>query len=142
MFETTHIHPMIVHFPIAIIIVGFLADTLYLFFKQESWLSKAGFSLMLLGTLAACVAALTGILFTTAPTEGEIAGIYQLHITGACVTVTIMLLASIFRIYVVLKQREERFKWIVYGLYVGGTAAVSFTGFIGGTMVYTYMLGI
>lgn len=142
MFATTHLHPMIVHFPIALIIVGFLADTLFIFYKRESWLSKAGFSLMLLGTLAAGVAFLTGEFFTSEPTEGEIVKIYNLHTTGALITLITMSLVSLFRIYVVLKQMEERFRWVVYSLYLVGTAAVSFTGFMGGTMVYGYMLGI
>jgi len=133
---------MIVHFPIALIIVGFIADTLYIFYKQESWLSKMGFFLMILGTLAAGIAILTGALFTSEPTEGEIVHIYNLHTTGAMITIFIMSLASLARIFVVLKHREERFKWVSYGLYLLGTAAVSFTGFIGGTMVYGYMLGI
>jgi uncharacterized membrane protein len=142
MFETTDLHPMIVHFPIALIIAGFLADTLYLFYKQESWLSKAGFGLMILGTLGACAAYLTGVLFTSEPTEGGIVGIYELHHTGAWITLTVMLLASLLRIYAVVKHREKRFRRIIYGLYLVGTAAVSFAGFIGGTMVYRYMLGI
>lgn len=133
---------MIVHFPIALIIVGFLADTLYIFYKHESWLSKAGFFLMILGTLGAGVAFLTGALFTAEPTEGDIVGIYNLHTTGAFITLITMSLVSLLRIYVALKQMGERFRWIVYCLYFVGTAAVSFTGFMGGTMVYSYMLGI
>lgn len=142
MFETSHLHPMIVHFPIALIIVGFLADTLYIFYKEESWLSKAGFSLMILGTLAGGAAALTGLLFTNEPTEGSIVSIYKLHTTGALITIISMSLVSLLRIYAVLKHKEEKFKWLIYGLYLIGTAAVSFTGYIGGTMVYGYMLGI
>jgi uncharacterized membrane protein len=64
MFETSHLHPMIVHFPIALIIVGFFADVVYLFFKDEKCLSKAGFYLMVLGALAAIAAWSTGQLFT------------------------------------------------------------------------------
>jgi uncharacterized membrane protein len=142
MFEMTDLHPMIVHFPIALIIAGFLADTLYLFYKQESWLSKAGFGLMLLGTLGACVAVLTGILFTSEPTEGDIVGVYELHHTCAWITLTVLLPVSLLRIYAVVKQREERFRRLIYGLYLVGTAAVSVAGFMGGIMVYRYMLGI
>jgi uncharacterized membrane protein len=142
MFETTHLHPMIVHFPIVLIIVGFLADTLYIFYKEESWLSKMGFSLMLLGTIAVGTAFLTGELFTSEPTEGAIVNIYNLHTTGALITLISMSLVSLLRIYAVLKKQEEKFRWVVYGLYFVGTAAVSFTGFMGGTMVYGYMLGI
>jgi uncharacterized membrane protein len=142
MFETTHIHPMIVHFPIALIIAGFLADTLFLFYKQENWLHKMGFFLMVLGTLAAGASYLAGELFTSEPTEGEIVKFYQMHTTGAAITLSIMSLVSLLRVYFTFKEREDKFRWVIYVLYVLGTAAVSFTGFIGGTMVYSYMLGI
>lgn len=142
MFETAHLHPMVVHFPIALILAGFLADTIFIFYKRIGWLSNAGFWLMILGTLGACVAFLTGTLFTSEPTEGEIVGIFELHHTWAHITLTVMLLVSLIRIYAVMKHREERFKWLIYGLYMVGTAAVSATGLIGGNMVYSYMLGI
>jgi uncharacterized membrane protein len=142
MFDTAHLHPMIVHFPIALIIAGFLADTLYIFYRQEDWLSKMGFFLMLLGTVAAGTAFLTGGLFTSEPTEGDVVNIYKLHTTGALITLITMSLVSLVRIYSALKRREEKFRWIIYGLYLIGTAAVSFTGLMGGTMVYSYMLGI
>lgn len=142
MFDITHLHPMIVHFPIVLIITGFLAEVLYLFYKKESWLSKAGFSLMILGTLAAVTAYLTGKLFTSPQTEGDIAGIYELHTTGALITLIVMSVVSLIRIYAVLKQREESLKWVIFFLYMIGAASVSFTAFIGGWMVYGYMLGI
>jgi uncharacterized membrane protein len=142
MIETAHIHPMIVHFPIALIIAGFFADTLYLFFKKEEWLHKTGFFLMILGTLAVMFSALAGLLFTSAPTEGDIVHMYKLHVTGAVTTLIIMSLVSALRIYFFIKQKEDRFRWTIYCLYLAGTAAVSFTGFIGGTMVYTYLIGI
>lgn len=81
MFDTAYLHPMVVHFPIALIIAGFLADTLYLFYKRENWLSKAGFGFMILGTLGACAAYLIGILFISEPTEGDIVGIFEFHHT-------------------------------------------------------------
>jgi uncharacterized membrane protein len=142
MFETAHIHPMIVHFPIALIITGFFADTLYLFYKKEEWLHKMGFFLMILGTVAALASALAGDLFTSEPTEGDIVHMYNLHVTGAVITLIIMSAVSLLRIYYFIKQKEDRFRWSIYCLYLAGTAAVSFTGFIGGTMVYSYMIGI
>jgi len=142
MFETTHLHPMVVHFPIALIIAGFLAETLFLFYKHANWLSKAGFSLMILGTLGVCAAFLTGILFTSEPTEGAVVRIFESHHTWAHITLTVMLLVSLVRIYAVIKRREEKLKWLIYGLYLIGTIAVSTAGSIGGIMVYSYMLGI
>ena len=143
MFDTSHLHPLIVHFPIALIIVGFFADAVYLFFKQEKCLSKTGFYLMILGTLAACAAFATGHLFTSEPTEGDMVSIFTKHETGALITIIIMLTGSILRIYLTISKKEENtLKWIVFVLYFLGTAAVSFTGFMGGTMVFNYMMGI
>jgi hypothetical protein len=53
MFNSAHFHPMIVHFPVALILVGFLADVVFLFLKKELCLSKMGLYLMVLGTLKA-----------------------------------------------------------------------------------------
>ena len=59
MIDLTHLHPMIVHFPIALLIVGFLADAIGLFTKRE-FFTKAGFYLLILGTLGVVAAYLTG----------------------------------------------------------------------------------
>lgn len=77
MFNTDHLHPMIVHFPVALIIVGFTAEVVSLFFKSEKCLSKTGFYLMILGTLAAIAAWLTGQLFTDHPYDGEILSVFE-----------------------------------------------------------------
>jgi uncharacterized membrane protein len=143
MFNSTHIHPMIVHFPIALITVGFLAEVVSLYFKSEKCLSKTGFYLMLLGTLAAIVAWSTGQLFTSEPSQGEIVKIFERHETGALLTMIMMILCTIFRIWLVLKKKEEtNLKWIAFGLYLLGFIAVTITGFMGGTMVYNFMMAL
>jgi len=143
MFSTSHLHPMIVHFPIALITVGFVADVVFLFFRNEKCLSKTGFYLMILGTLAAVAAWTTGQLFTNEPEQGAILEVFEKHETAAMVTMLIMIIGSVFRLWLVLKKRDESdLKWIVFGLYFLGFAAVTFTGFMGGTMVYNYMMSI
>jgi len=142
MFTTGHIHPMIVHFPVALIIVGFIAEVVSLFFKSEKCLSKTGFYLMILGTFAAIAAWLTGQLFTDHPYESGIIGIFEIHKTAALITMIVMIICSLFRIWLVVQKKEEtRLKWIAFSLYFLGFAAVSYTGFIGGTMVYNFMMG-
>jgi uncharacterized membrane protein len=134
---------MIVHFPIALITAGFLADVVFLFFRNEKCLSKTGFYLMVLGALAALAAWSTGQLFTNEPAQGEIVKIFQRHETGAMITMIIMLIGATVRVYLVIKKKDEtNLKWLVFGFYFLGFAAVTFTGFMGGTMVYNYMMGI
>ena len=141
MMNTAHLHPMIVHFPIALILAGFLADVLYLYTKKN-WLLYSGFYLMVLGTLGALAAASTGILFTQEPTEGEVVNIYKIHTHAAVTTVILILIVLSLRIYFYRKQKEDRFRWAIFILYFLAAIAVSVTGYMGGDMVYSYFLGI
>lgn len=143
MFSTSHLHPMIVHFPIALITIGFLADVLSMFLKEEKCLSKTGLYLMVLGALAAVAAWSTGQLFTNEPAQGAIVEVFEKHETGALITMIIMLIGSAFRIWLVTSKKEESsLKWVAFGLYLIGFCAVTFTGFMGGTMVYNYMMAL
>jgi uncharacterized membrane protein len=142
MFNTSHFHPIIVHFPVAIIIVGFAAEVISLFFKSEKCLSKTGFYLMIFGTLAAISAWATGQLFTDEPTRGEILKVFNMHETGGLITMLIMIIGLTFRIWIVAKKKDDSpLKWIAFGLYFLAFCAVSFTGYMGGHMVYDFMLG-
>jgi uncharacterized membrane protein len=143
MFNTAHLHPMIVHFPIALITAGFLADVVFLFFKKEKCLSKTGFYLMVIGALAAVAAWSTGQLFTSEPIDGEIVKVFERHETGALVTMIVMLIGAVIRVYLVVKKKEEtQLKWLVFAIYLLGFIAVTFTGFMGGTMVYDFMMSL
>jgi uncharacterized membrane protein len=142
MFSTDHLHPLIVHFPIALITVGFIAEVASLFFKSEKCLSKTGFYLMVLGSIAAIAAWSTGHFFTEEPTQGEILKVFIRHKTGALVTMILIISGTIFRIWLMVKNKEKtRLKWIAFGFYLLAFFAVTFTGFMGGLMVYNFMLG-
>jgi uncharacterized membrane protein len=142
MFNTAHLHPLIVHFPIALLIVGFVADTVYLLYKKEVCLSKAGFYLMLAGTLGAVAAVLSGNFFTEDMT-GSVEVIRERHETLANITMYVMIAASIMRIYLVQKSKAESKAALgVYILYLIGVISVGYTGMLGGTMVFNYMIGL
>jgi len=142
MINTDHLHPIIVHFPVAIIIVGFAAEVISLFFRKEKCLSKTGFYMMIIGSIAAIAAWATGHLFTEEPSQGEILNIYQKHTTGGLITMVLIVAGTIFRIWLVsIKKEDSSLKWIAFGFYLLAFAAVSFTGFMGGKMVYDFMIG-
>ena len=142
MFNTDHLHPMIVHFPIALITVGFFAEVFSLFFKSEKCLSKTGFYLIVLGSLGAIAAWSTGQLFTVEPTQGEVLKVFARHETGALITMILIIAGTIFRIWLMVKKKEGTpLKWIAFSFYLLAFIAVTFTGFMGGTMVYDFMIG-
>ncbi|MFA5974289.1 MAG: DUF2231 domain-containing protein [Lentimicrobiaceae bacterium] len=142
MFDTSHLHPVIVHFPIALLIVGFVADTVYMLYKKEACLSKVGFYLMLAGTLGAIAAVLSGNFFTE-DMSGSVEAVRERHETFANITMYVMIVASILRIFLVYKGKAESKAGLgVYLLYLIGVITVGYTGMLGGTMVFNYMIGL
>jgi len=134
---------MIVHFPIALIIVGFVAEVVSLFFRNEKCLSKTGFYLLVLGAVSSIAAWASGQLFTTEPAQGAILEVFEKHETGAFITMLLMIVAATFRIYLLYTKKEETpLKWLAFSLYLLGVLAVSFTGFMGGTMVFNFMMAL
>jgi uncharacterized membrane protein len=98
---------------------------------------------MILGSLAAIAGWASGQLFTEHPAEGEILKVFQNHKTGALVTMILIVAGTLFRIWLMVKKKEEtQMKWIVFGFYLLAFAAVTFTGYMGGIMVYNYMIGL
>ncbi len=139
--NTEHIHPMIVHFPVALIFIGFIAEVLSLFFKSEKCLSKTGFYLMILGTVAAIAAWVSGQLFTSHPFDSGFMRLFEKHEKGALITMIVMVIGLIFRIWLVARKKESpMLKWIAFGFYFLGFIAVSLTGFVGGKMVYDFLI--
>jgi uncharacterized membrane protein len=138
--NSEHFHPLTVHFPIALLLVGFLFDVISLFFKKDKCLSKAGLYLMILGTLGAVAAYFTGEYFSIELT-GFAGEKKETHEIFAKITMFIMLAASAIRIFLVIKKKEESgFKWLVFVLFLIGCGFVAYTGFLGGKLVYEIML--
>ncbi len=134
---------MLVHFPIALITIGFFADVLSLFFnKKEPCLSKVGFYLMIVGTLGAVAAFLSGEYFTH-EYNGVLGELKENHELFCKIAMYVMIAASLIRIYLVWKKKTYGgLKWLVFGLYFVATVSVGYGGLLGGTMVYNYMIGL
>jgi uncharacterized membrane protein len=141
MINTTHLHPMIVHFPIVIIMIGFLADLLSLFLSKGKRLSKTGFYLEILGMLAAIAAFVTGYLgILQKGDEAEL--LRESHEFFATMTLISIILATFFRFQLVYHKKEESpLKYVALGLFFIAFILVIITGYLGGTLVYSYMLG-
>jgi uncharacterized membrane protein len=133
---------MIVHFPIALIVVGFLFELFYLFYKKEPCITKVGFLLMIVGTLGAISAFLTGEFFTTELT-GSAGEIQETHELFAIITMVVMSIATLLRVMLMVKNNETIYlKWVVFALYALGAISVGITGFFGGSLVYNYLIGL
>ena len=133
---------MLVHFPIALVVFGFIAEIVFLFFKKEPCFSKMGFYLLIVGTLSALATWLSGVLFT-AEMSGSAGQIKEVHELFALITVITLLATSILRIILIINKKENSsLRWVAFVLYGLATISVSITGFFGGTLVYGYMMPI
>ncbi|MDD4969472.1 MAG: DUF2231 domain-containing protein [Paludibacter sp.] len=142
MFSTSHLHPMLVHFPIALVMFGFLAELAFLFLKKEISLSRMGYYLLIAGTLAALAAWLTGNFFTS-PMDGAAGQVKETHELFATITLILLLITSILRTtLLMLKNENSALKILSFILYALAAVTVSITGYLGGSLVYNYMLGI
>jgi uncharacterized membrane protein len=139
MFLTSHLHPMLVHFPIALVALGFLAEVVSFFVKKEICLNKMSLYLLLTGTLAAAATWLSGVLFTS-EMSGVAGEIKETHETFALITLTLLVITSVIRLYLLKKENQLLLKKIAFITYALAAICVAITGFFGGTLVYTYMM--
>jgi uncharacterized membrane protein len=140
MISLSHLHPMLVHFPIALIVVGFVFDLASILFRKEAYLSTLGFYLLILGTLAAFTALATGALFTS-EMSGAAGAVKETHELFAWTTVGVLVVLSALRIFLKAQNKEDtNLKWVAFTIYGIAAISVSITGFYGGTLVYNYMM--
>jgi uncharacterized membrane protein len=133
---------MTVHFPIAIITIGFLFDLVSLFYKKEACLSKMGLFLEVIGMLAAVAAFGTGYFFTNTM-EGEAGEMREKHQLFATLTLVTIIFATFLRVMIVyLKKDDTYLKYVAMGLFLIAFIFVLYTGFLGGSLVLNYMIGI
>ena len=140
MISTDHFHPILVHFPIALVTLGFVVELISLFIKKEVCLPKIGFYLLIVGTLFAIITLLSGLFFTR-EMSGSAGEIKETHELFAWITVGLLMITSVLKI--ILQTRKIRnpvLKRISFVLYALATVSVGTTGFFGGILVYNYMM--
>lgn len=140
MFSIDHVHPMLVHFPIALIYAGFLCELMYLFFRKEQLLFEAGFWLFCAGAITVAAAYASGALLTK-ELYGAAGAIQSTHELFAEITTISALVGAAFKIYLKTEKKEGgNLKWIAVAIYLFTVVTVSITGYYGGVLVYDYVI--
>lgn len=138
MFDTAHIHPMLVHFPIALTLLGCLLEFIAIIRNQPS---TCGQVILYFATLAAILAAIAGGMFTPNFTEEKLAAAKNIHSTLAGISVTLLCVTTAFYIGMhLLKNEAVLFRKIGFLFYIASAVAVAVTGFLGGVLVYNDLL--
>lgn len=138
--NTDHLHPLSVHFPIALIMAGFLFDLVAVLFCKKHELSKSGYYLIILGTLGAVFAYFTGEYFSKELT-GTAGEFKEYHELIAKITMWLMIIITVLRVFMVYYKKDNSvLKWIILILEIAGVCCIAYTGYLGGQLVYDYML--
>lgn len=141
--DLTHLHPMIVHFPIALLIVGFLSDLVGLLTKRE-FFTQAGFYLFTLGALGVIAAFMSGEQAGDGIVEeGALKQALEAHEGAATLAIWVASIAAVFRITLfLLKKYSGVLKMVSLALGLLAVMAIARTGYYGGELVYKHAAGV
>lgn len=135
----SHIHPIMVHFPIALIIAATCYD-LFLIITKRRISPKQGFWLWAVAFISAWIAVGTG-------PEHDARGntnVFETHQNLADMTTVIAFLVVAFRAFFIFKRKEFlKSLLVVYCLLsLVCSAAILSVGYFGGKMVYEQGVGV
>jgi uncharacterized membrane protein len=131
------IHPMLVHFPIALLLTGVAADLLA---RKRSALTRPAAGLLVVGVALGWLAAAAGLLsFYTVPAHTDDAHtLMWWHLGFAVASLVLFTWACVKR----WKAREESASLALLSAEALGTLLLLITGYLGGTIVYHGGAGI
>lgn len=142
MISSTHLHAMLIHFPIALLMVGFLSE-LIAFLNKKLFFRQAAFYLLILGTLGAMASYLTGRAAGKGMDDGALGKAMALHEHAATLALWLIIATAVF--YLALKIfNNNKPRWRMFGLvlFAAAIGVVAKTGYLGGQLVYKHGAGI
>ena len=140
-------HPLVIHFPIALLLAYVLLETIGVVFNKD-FFPKAAHLFLLLGVLGLVAAVLTGNSAESIARQWAKAGAniprdaIENHEDFANTTLWFFTGLLVLRTYLVLKKKfTGYFKYIVLVLAFAGVFFIYQTGYYGGNLVYRYGAG-
>jgi uncharacterized membrane protein len=133
LFPKNAFHPAIVHFPIALFIVGLFLDFLGMWRKHKTMLLAGWYNLLLgaISTLASILSGVTAMFRMHLPFSGLI---FQ-HLLLACIGTVIMWLMVALR-YNRHEKMSVPLRVTYYVLAVAGVILIAYSAHLGGVFVY------
>jgi len=149
MISIALIHPMLVHFPIVLLIIGFAMDIIVLLIKKDltsrQCLPMIALAALLLGTLSAGIAAIFGdIAFDKAISLGFPSGPLETHQSLALITITVFSFCCLLRLLALWRRYPLKgiSGWISVLPGMVGVVLLIFTAYYGGELVYHFGVNV
>ncbi len=142
MITATHLHAMIIHFPIALLMAGFLSEIIALFVKKD-FFSNTAFYLLLLGAIGATAAYITGSYAGEGIEDGPLKIPMELHEQAATFTLILAIITALFRVVLAYLKYNRTWTTLVgIILFTALAGSVARTGYLGGQLVYSHGAGV
>ena len=136
-----NVHPVLVHFPIALIFIAVLCDLIGIIFRKNPFIFTANI-LTAFAALGAAAAVISGSLAENSVWHpGAAHELLETHEIVGYVFLGIMVVFAIFR-FAVGEKIYGRAGWIAVLIGVVTAAIVSYGGYLGGEIVYTHGTGV
>jgi uncharacterized membrane protein len=139
----THLHPSLIHFPIALLFVSVALDMLarrasamQRSLRFSRWLS------LLLGSVATLPAVLTGLIAHLPYEQSPLIDVIEVHQYLGFGTTLLFGALTGWRWRTRRQQRDAAASWLYVGVAVVGLAVLVLTGMTGGNVVYQYGIGV
>ncbi len=136
-------HPMVVHFPLVLLPLSVVVDVVAWIRKRPEWHGGA-YLLLVLGTLAAVAAVLTGNE-AAVPYRGEVEALEYIeeHEELSTLVLFFFLVVALGRLPLQLQGRLQGWGLKAWILVAGvGCVLLWQTGYYGGELVYVYGVGV
>lgn len=149
---TSILHPAVVHFPIALLLVGSGLAILAMYWQRLQRAADCAMWLILLGWLSIAAAILTGLLSQSGlPPDAPYRGLLNRHISTA-VGATIVYAAVLYLWWLrrpragKAEQRpllhDSASRWWATALLIAGMTLVALSGWFGGELVYEWGVNV
>jgi len=139
-----NVHPLIIHFPIALWMVAVLFDLISLFLPKD-WLNNMVVTLYCLGAIGSLAAYLSGeqaMDIVSVPMQGELTA--GTHSDWGHYTLYYFIAYAVVRLFLFWKEWDKK-KMVAIALFLFGAIGmgmVAKTADLGGKLVYKYGVGI
>jgi len=142
MITAPHLHALIIHFPIALLIVGFLSEIIALWSKKE-FFKNASLYLLLLGAIGAIAAYTSGSYAGEGMTDGILQEPMEIHEEAALVTLWLAIITALIRVAMRYFDYQKAWaQWASFLLFAVLIGYVARTGYLGGQLVFKHGAGI
>lgn len=142
MISATQLHAIIIHFPIALLIVGFVSELVGVI-NNKTFFKNTAFYLLLLGSLGVITAYFSGSFAGEGIEEGPLKLPIQLHEQAALITLWLAIITALYRVVIFyFNYNSALLTGIGIILFTTLVLAVVRTGYLGGQLVYSHGAGV